>query len=564
MIQGELDSRNANIASRLKEAAAHAPERVALIVSHGRDASGRPIDTRLTYAELDRDSDRIAAGLLAKGITPGTRVLLMVPPGLDFFSLVFAVFKAGVVPIVIDPGIGPRAIVQGCRESAPAAMIGVRKALFAQRLLGFGRATITRRILAGPGGLPLLGINHGTLDAIRAAGTHGQPMVEPDPSALAAVLFTSGSTGPPKGVCYTHAIFQAQLEAFRALYEIEPNEIDLCTFPLFALYAPALGMTAVVPRMDPTRPGRVDPKRILEPLADYRATNLFGSPALLRRLVEGAEDANVRFPTLKRVVSAGAPASPKTLERLAPRLDPPAQIHTPYGATESLPVASIASGVILGETRKATDQGLGVCVGKPAPGIEVAIIPTRDDAIERMSDDLRLPTGETGEIAVAGKVVTHTYDNRPEATRLAKMVDASGRVWHRMGDLGRLDDQGRIWFLGRKSQRVVLGDLTLYTLACEGVFNTHPEVARSALVGARPARGVVVPVIWIEPVRRLGRRERARVASELLNLAREHPQARHVERVLFRAAFPVDVRHNSKIHREKLATWASRLLANGP
>jgi acyl-coenzyme A synthetase/AMP-(fatty) acid ligase len=374
---------------------------------------------------------------------------------------------------------------------------------------------------------------------------------------MAAILFTSGSTGPPKGAVYTQGILNAQVEMIREIFAIEPGEVDLCTFPLFALFAPALGMTAIVPDMDPTRPALADPARLVEAIEDYGATNLFGSPALLRQLVRGN---HASLATLKRIVSAGAPVPAKTIERMAARLEPNAQVHTVYGATEALPVASIGSDEILGETRHATDQGRGVCVGRAVQGMEVRIIRINDDPIPEWSDDLLVPDGTIGEIVVSGPVVTRAYFNRPEATVLAKIADRSRSIlYHRMGDVGYLDDRGRIWFCGRKSHRVVLSDVTLFTIPCEAIFNTHPDVYRSALVGVEWG-GEMMPLICIEPARRLSREEEGRIRGELLERAGEFPHTRRIRTILFHPAFPVDIRHNSKIFREKLAVWAGRRL----
>jgi olefin beta-lactone synthetase len=243
---------------------------------------------------------------------------------------------------------------------------------------------------------------------------------------------------------------------------------------------------------------------------------------------------------------------------MAARLESPAQVHTVYGATEALPVASIGSDEILGETRHATDQGRGVCVGRPVAGIDVRIIGISDDPIPKWSDDLLVPDGTIGEIAVSGPVVTREYFNRPEATRLAKIADPTRAVfYHRMGDVGYLDDRGRIWFCGRKSHRVVLPDETLFTIPCEAIFNTHPDVFRSALVGVKRGEETV-PVICIEPARRLSRGEQQRVRRELLERGAGFPHTRRIRTILFHPAFPVDIRHNSKIFREKLAVWAGR------
>ena len=476
-----------NIAIHLSRMAMRQPHTLAVVVPDGRDNGGRVRYAHMTYQQLDRDSDQIARGFKAVGIGRGTRTVVMVRPSLDFFSLIFALFKAGSVPVLIDPGTGLSNLGRCCDEAAPEVFIGIPKALLARWLFGWGRRTVRHVIKVAPATAVGFGSEVNTLNALRRMGTEsrGQGLESAPVIALlssddpAAILFTSGSTGPPKGAVYTHAIFQAQVEIFRSIYAIEPGEIDLCTFPLFALFAPALGMTAIVPDMDPTRPALVDPAKLFEAIDDFGVTNLFGSPALLRRLSLGTNSHSQRLPTLKRIISAGAPVSAATLERVTHLIDQPTQVYTPYGATEALPVASIGSREVLSETRQATDSGLGVCVGRPVPGMRARIIELRDEAIAFWSDDLLVPDGVIGEIVVTGPVVTREYYNRPEATKLAKIGDPEGRgIHHRMGDAGYLDSQGRIWFCGRKSHRVVLEQETLFTIPCEAIFNTHPAVAQ--------------------------------------------------------------------------------------
>ena len=407
-----------------------------------------------------------------------------------------------------------------------------------------------------------------TLDDLRRAGRRAleegvvtAPICRPiAPDQTAAILFTSGSTGPPKGAVYTHAIFQAQVERFRSLYAIEPGEIDLCTFPLFALFAPALGMTSIVPEMDPTRPARVNPDKLFQAIDDFGPTNLFGSPALLRRVGPAGAARGLKIPTLRRVVTAGAPASARVLGEFARLLEPPAEIFTPYGATEALPSRQLAAREILEETRFQTDRGAGVCVGRPVEGIEVRIIRIDDEPIPSWSDDFEVSDGTVGEIIVAGPVVTREYFQRPEATALAKITDpARGTFFHRMGDLGYRDDHGRLWFCGRKSHRVVLLDTTLYTICCEGVFNAHPDVARSALVGVQ-GKEAMIPVLCVEPVRSLNRRTAIVSGASCSTAGRPFPTPGGSQTILFHPSFPVDIRHNSKIFREKLAVWAARKL----
>ncbi|MGC8641382.1 MAG: AMP-binding protein, partial [Isosphaeraceae bacterium] len=349
---------SANIAAQLVARAAEQPHTLAVVVPQGRAPGGRRRYSHFTYAQLNGDSDQIAAGLLQSGIAPGTRSAVMVKPGLDFFALTFALFKAGVVPVLIDPGIGLSSLGKCLGEAAPELFIGIPLALAARRVLGWGKESVRRVIVVAPG---WTAPGFQSLESIRklgrkalGAGTIGSPVLHaPGPDEAAAILFTSGSTGPPKGAVYTHGIFQAQIERFRALYSIEPGEIDLCTFPLFALFAPALGMTSIVPEMDPTRPARVNPNKLFAAIDDFGPTNMFGSPALLRRVGPAGAARGLKIPSLKRVVTAGAPASARVLETFAQLLEPPAEIFTPYGATEALPVASIGSSEILQETRHA-------------------------------------------------------------------------------------------------------------------------------------------------------------------------------------------------------------------
>jgi acyl-CoA synthetase (AMP-forming)/AMP-acid ligase II len=375
---------------------------------------------------------------------------------------------------------------------------------------------------------------------------------------VAAVVFTSGSTGPPKGVVYRHGNFAAQIEAVRGVLECGPGDVDLPTFPLFSLFDPALGMTTIIPEMDPTRPAKVDPKKIIGPINEFGVTTMFGSPALLDTVGRYGIEHGIRLPTLRQVVSAGAPVAPTIIERFVSLMAPGGRILTPYGATESLPVAVNSSAVILGETRAATDRGAGTCVGEPVPSIEVAIIGIDDGPVEKWSDALKRPIGEIGEIVVKGPQVTREYFAAEKHNRLGKIRDG-GEIRHRMGDLGYLDERGRLWFCGRMSQRVVTADETLFTEPCEGIFNTHPDVYRSALVAAE-VDGATVPVICIEAEPKIRAADHPRIRTELLDLGGRFADTKAIRTVLFHPSFPVDIRHNVKIGRGELGRWATAQL----
>lgn len=548
-----------NIAAPLVAMAQRQPDRPALIdlVSDGGD--WEQDEATLSFRELDAESDRLARGLAKLGLRRGTRAALMVPPSVEFYSLTFALFKLGCVVVLIDPGMGVRNLGSCLAEAEPEAFLGVPKAHAARKLLGWAKKSV--RFCVTVAGWRLFW-GGWTLDRVRQEGAAGDPVLAPTAADdTAAVLFTSGSTGVAKGAVYTHGIFTAQVEYLRTLYRIEPGEIDLPTFPLFGLFGPALGMTCVIPRMDATRPGSIDPEAILHPARRYLATNLFGSPALLRRLVgrRGME-------SLKRVISAGAPVSPKVIRQITRQLGHGVQVHTPYGATEALPVATIGSDEILDETGSLTAEGKGICVGRPVPGMSVKILHISDEPIPTWDDALEVPAGQIGEIVVSGPVVTRSYYNRPDATALHKIADpARGTFWHRMGDVGYLDDRGRLWFCGRKSQRVVTPQETYFTIPCEGVFNAHPAVYRTALVGV-VRDGVVEPELCVEIDPDMPDKDRPdregwmihKFRGELAALGARHPHTRAIRRFHLHPAFPVDIRHNAKIFREKLAAWAAR------
>lgn len=545
-----MKQRSMNIAAALPDMAARQPDRMAIAWPDGRGGF-----SERTFRELDEDSSRLATALTAYGIGRGMRTVLMVPPSWDFFALTFGLFKAGIVPVMVDPGMGLRSLKACLSEAEPEAFIGIPKAHAARIVLGWGKDTIRLRVTAGRrlfwGGTTLAKLRASTLDLMEP--------VETSEDDVAAILFTSGSTGVPKGAVYTHGNFLAQVELLRKTYGIEPGEVDLPTFPLFALFDPALGMSAVIPEMDPTRPANVDPEKILTAIQRYGVTNTFASPALLHRVGSYGAAHDVKLPTLRRVISAGAPAQPTVLECFSRMLPEGTEIHTPYGATEALPVSSIGSRAILAETAAQTKLGRGVCVGLPVERVHVRVIGIDDEPIPTWSDDLELPTGEVGEFTVKGSQVSRAYYGRDHATALAKIADPEGGFWHRMGDVGYVDEQGRLWFCGRKAHRVQLEGETLYSLQCEGVFNAHPDVYRTALVGVQ-RDGRTLPVLCVEllkdhPV------DRAKTEAELRATAAGNERTRSIDTFLFHADFPVDIRHNAKIFREKLAVWATSQLS---
>ncbi len=541
-----------NVSNYLRSMAQAQPYLKAVIYPAHRDPTGRIAYTHLTFRQLDRESDCLAHGLTQAGIKPGTRTILMVKPSLEFFALVFALFKAGIVPVVVDPGMGLGRMLNCLKESRAQALIGIPPAHILRMIYPKYFKSVKTWITVGKrwfwGGQ--------TLDRLRVVPWKPCHTVKTKADDIAAILFTTGSTGPAKGVVYTHGVFDAQVRHIKSHFGIEPGEIDLPTFPLFALFDPALGMTAVIPEMDPTRPALVNPDRIVEAILNHGVTNMFASPALLNRVGRYGQRKGIRLPTLKRVVSAGAPVAAANIAQFATMLDDDGEIHTPYGATEAVPIISIGSNEILSETRQLSEKGYGYCVGRPIDDMEIRIIQITDAPILHWSDDVLLPPGEIGEIVVKGDLVTRRYFQRPEADALAKIED-QGSFWHRMGDLGWQDKKGRIWFCGRKSHRVITQSETLFTIPCEAIFNMHPDVFRSALVGIGP-RPLQTPVICIELEKGVSGLAKSKIKKALLDLAEANPLTQSIQHVLFHRSFPVDIRHNSKIFREKLAVWAAK------
>jgi len=505
----------------------------------------------LSFDGLNRESSAAAFLLKQKGIVRGDKVLLMVRPGLELIALTFALFRMGAVPVVIDPGMGVPNLVRSVRSVKPDALVGIPLALRLSRILFPAFRSLKVRVEVKEGAFRL------ELASIIKSGDweKGAAFAETKGDELAAILFTSGSTGAPKGVCYEHAMFEAQVRLIKEQYGIQPGEVDLPMLPIFALFNPALGMTTVVPEMNPSRPAMVDPQKIVRAIVDHGVTSSFGSPVLWRKIGRHCERSGLQLPGIKRVLMAGAPVTPGTL-RILEKVLPNAELHTPYGATEALPVSSISKDEILKTTWGQTESGSGTCVGRPFPGVSVKVIPETQGAVIYMGDTVR--PGQVGEIVVQGPSVTREYCNKSEATQLAKIKEADG-FWHRMGDLGYLDDEGRLWFCGRKAECVHTDHGAFYTDCCEGVFNALDGIYRTALIGIKN-RGELKPAIVVEPdTWPLSKEAKAALLEKLRICSCAHVHTHAIDTFFFQEKFPVDVRHNAKIHRLTLARkWGKK------
>jgi acyl-CoA synthetase (AMP-forming)/AMP-acid ligase II len=520
------------LATRLEEQAARHPAKPAFVFSSQPDHW-----ETVTFQQLSEKSQRFVHGLWACGLRPGMRAALLTPPSVDFFALTFALLRTGIVPVIVDPAIGLKQVGQCIEETRPEIYLGNPLTHALRMLLGWGKASIRFNL-----SLPQL---------------HKHPLTTPHyplitGSSPAAIIYTSGSTGAPKGVLFSHANFSAQLEMLVQAFGIRADEIDLPAFPLYALIDALLGVTSVIPDIHFPVPGRIDPARTVAAIQRFGVTNTFASPVVLERLAAYGVPRGIKLPSLRRVITAGAPAPIPLQEQFRKLLAEETDLFGVYGATETLPIAVVESRDLFTRAKPRSALGAGVCLGRPVEGARVRVIGICEEAIPHWDDGLALPVHQVGEITVQGGAVTREYVARAEANRLAKIQADDGLV-HRMGDLGYFDGDGLLWYCGRKAQRVETPDGTLFTEQIEGIFNLHPSVQRTALVGVDG-----VPVLWVELKPSARRADWERVKQELRQLGNTHPQAAAIQTFLFLKRFPTDVRHNSKIIRERLALLARR------
>ena len=652
-----------NVVARFVDQAAKRPEMTAMIRQYDDGHTSRY--RSCTFAELDADSVQIARGLRRAGFLPGMRIVLLVPAGITLVTLVLATLRAGITLVLIDPGMNRKHLLRCLEEANPDGFIAIPLAQWVRRWFRrrFPNAThlvtvpsvqpwngrtcwTTRTTLVWTtlccGGYTLEQIrNWGTsptekvsdpggnienakdvenanADAENGAKCTTYTDVEPvTADAPAAIIFTSGSTGPPKGVSYTHRVFDAQIRQIRQFYGIEPGGVDLACFPMFGFFDSVMGTTSVIPAMDPTRPAAADPNVLLRAIHDQRITQTFGSPAIWNILGRYAESQTERHPGVPfrfpeywvRLFSSGAPMPWQILERMKRYLAPEAEIYTPYGATESLPVASIGASEVLAQTAGRTCDGRGVCVGRKFAEVEwyviritdtpipcfddVEILPPMDPTTPlRTAEDARRWNAGIGELIVAGPQVTRIYVTRTEWNAKSKIVrqnpDGTTTLFHRIGDTGYFDLQGRFWFCGRLAQRVASNNTsessspnesngsseqcdtsasvenrTFFTIPCEAILNQHPQVFRSALVGVPSDEKTqsIRPVIIVEPQSGAFPRTAAAETAfreELRQIALANPLTASITTILFCEKFPVDTRHNVKIGREELTEWAKQ------
>jgi acyl-CoA synthetase (AMP-forming)/AMP-acid ligase II len=506
---------------------------------------------RITYAGLYARCLRTADALAAAGIGRGTRAVVMTRRPLDLLTTVYALSALGACAVLIDPGL-PRAALRRClQEAAPEAFVAEPLAHVARALRGWAPPGVRTVVSTGHGPGPWPSI---------AALARTAPRVALDATgdSTALIAYTSGSTGTPKGVVYTNDQLVRQCGATGGVLGARPGTVLLVGFLPFALGGPALGVTVVIPRMDFRRPGRARRADLLEAVTQTGATCLLGSPALMT-VVAADGRREPALASVRAVATFGAPLEYDLLDRLTATLPEQAVIRSVYGATESLPVSAI-DGPDLRSARAASERGAGRCVGRTVPAMSVEIIPPDAGPIAHWSDVEPLPAHDIGEIAVCGPLVSRTYYGRPHADTHAKIPDGPS-LWHRTGDLGRRDDEGNLWYCGRKAHTVPGPDGPLYTECIEPACNAVDGVRRTALVDAGSGQQAL-PALCVETDGPRRGAERSRIVADLRRTLAALENGAQVRAIVFHPGFPVDVRHNSKIERGALGQWAWRRLAD--
>ncbi len=505
------------------------------------------VTTTVSFAELERRVADTAAGLSQFGLRAGDRVAMLVPPGLDLTVAVYACWRVGAVIVVADAGLGVRGMAHALRSAQPRFVIGIAKGLLAMAALGVPG----RRIgVGGPSAPARIGGWDADLAGLAADGRGRKLPPRPPADTEAAVLFTSGATGPAKGVVYRQSQLREQIAKVAGIMRVGPNDRLVAAFAPFALYGPAMGIGAVVPDMDVTAPATLTAVALADAVTALDATVVFASPAALRNVVATAgsltTDQQASLRGVHTVLSAGAPV-PAALLREVQQILPNAELHTPYGMTEVLPVTDISLAQI-----QAAGRGNGVCVGPALPGVTIRLSPM--DQLGRADGPLTDEVEVTGEICIAAAHRKERYD------KLWATEQASSRNpgYHRSGDVGHLDDQGRLWVEGRLVDVIVTADGPVTPVGVEQRIEELAEVSAAAAVGIGPT-GTQQVVAVVVPT--AGTASRQRLASSQLTAAVRAASPVPVAAVLVVDALPVDIRHASKVDRARLGRWAARLLA---
>jgi acyl-CoA synthetase (AMP-forming)/AMP-acid ligase II/pimeloyl-ACP methyl ester carboxylesterase len=506
---------------------------------------------QVTFREIKARINQYSRGLAELGVTAGHRVLMLVPPGEDFLALTYAVMSRGAVPCFVDPGVGREKLFKCIKDCDPHVLIGTPKAhllrLRGKRLFPSLFLSIWTSEVSAFGGVALNYFK-------RFSASEISPLESP--YGIAMIAFTSGATGTPKGVIFSNEMIETQLEIFIKNFEFSAGEKDLPLLPIFSIFSSAMGVSSVFAPIDPARPLQLDPSIIIRIIQDLGVQSSFGSPTLWDKISEYGMRHAEKLVSIKRILMAGAPVSDLIFNRVS-ALIPNGHASTPYGATESLPVTQgIKDQIINYRDIRASAGEKGTPVGVPISQCQVRVIELAPAVVKDISETVALDAFCIGEIIVKGKHVSPAYLNRVDANLQGKIKDDQ-EFWHRIGDVGYLDNEGRIYYCGRKSHVVFSAERTYYPDPVENIFNDHPKVRRSALVSVgKGSAGYQIAGVAIEPIAGhfpKNSKQQSEFLEQLLELAKSDVVTSGIKNFYFIESFPVDARHNAKIFRDVLS-----------
>ena len=543
------------LSDRLREAAQHHPYKKAIAMPSGMDKSGRTTFSHLSFGMLHRESDAIAHKLECAGVQKGMRAFVMLDPGPDYLSFTYALLKLGAVPVITSPGLSRKSFLECMTDAAIDVFIGsaghhmfrlMNKSAFGNLSVPI---TVGQRLFWG--GHKII------IDTNESLSPEAPEEAKEDDPAL--IFFTPGVTGRPKGVHYTHSSLTALSTAIGTMLDISPGDLHMVLHPLVVVLSPAMGVSAVMPDVDLDYLLEADMGHITDLILKQGVTHIMASPSLLSMIGDHLAGKETVLSSLKKLIVHGTHVIPEFLTDFLPCVNENTDILLTYGAAETFPVCVLDFREMLEETKHLSERGFGACIGRPVRECDLVLISRSDDAISRLYQDMILQTGDVGEILVRGMHVSTMYVDNPKADAYAKVKDDREQIWHRTGDLAWRDKKGRLWFCGRKSQTVTTKEGPVFTISCETIFNMHPDVHRSALVGIGTP-SAQTPVMFVELDKKCSKKRKNEIHGELLELAKSNDATHPIDTILFYDTFPVDGYHFSKILREELAAYAEKKL----
>ncbi len=497
---------------------------------------GKDKEVICSFDELEKKINTFANAFSHNGITSQDRVLVLVPTCVDLIAITFSLFKIGATPVFIDPGMGVDKLLENIKNIEATALIGISKAILLKKMKAKYFSSI-KTIINVDGGLVGKSLKKILKDRSNVFDAYSYK--EDD---VACIVYTSGATGPSKGVEYSMRMFIEQTTALKEMLGLVPEENDLSGFPLFALFSLAIGLTTYLPEsIDARAPASTNGKKLAAELQKNNIHFANGSPSIWAALSKYLLSKKKKIETLKKLAMFGAPVSHELITDLKKVL-PNCQIFTPYGATESLPVSLISDEMIRKETASLTKDGRGVCVGYVYKKVKVEI---------RNQDQYsNLDQYGAGEIWVSSPMTSKKYFKNEEANKNSKDL-STGELFHFIGDLGYIDDWGRLWYLGRSKHALKSGDENLYSIEVEGVFDSHPKIIKSALVSVNDEPSLAVKIV---ENKKMGDFEKEEFFKELKVFAKNFKKTKHIKNLFVVESFPLDTRHNIKIDRTELGS----------